>query len=157
MIYCELYIWETNTHHYQRHHIQMDHICIKKIPGTLWIISPGNFFFFLMSVQTLAFSPWEGQEEPVEHMLMIAGQDDCHWAVLSKRFIPKESLTQGEPPAGILALLQLQPNHWWSCTQCQWWVLPHWRGDHTAQTNPGGFRPCLCSVGGSSAPAWCGK
>lgn len=116
-----------------------------------------QFFFFLMSVQTLAFSPWEGQEEPVEHMLMIAGQDDCHWAVLSKRFIPKESLTQGEPPAGILALLQLQPNHWWSCTQCQWWVLSHWRGDHTAQTNPGGFRPCLCSVGGNSAPAWCGK
>lgn len=78
------------------------------------IISPGNFFFFLMSAQTLALSPWEGQEEPAEHMLMISGQDGCQWAVLPKTFIPKESLTQGEPPAGILALLQLQPNHWWS-------------------------------------------
>lgn len=88
---------------------------------------------------------------------MISGQDGCQWAVLPKTFIPKESLTQGEPPAGILALLQLQPNHWWSWTKCQWWVLPRWRRDHTAQTSPGGFRTCLCSVGGSSAPAWCGK
>lgn len=69
---------------------------------------------------------------------MIAGQDDCHWAGLPKAFIPKESFTQGEPPGGISALLQLQPNHWWSCTKCQWWVLPRGRRDHTAQPSPRG-------------------
>lgn len=106
------------------------------------------FSFFKMAAQTLALSPQEGQEEPVEHMLMVAGQDDCPWAGL-----PKESLTQGvfQPCCSCSQTPgAAEPSASGGC-------FPTGEGITQHQAAPGGFRTRHCSVGGSSAPAWCGK